>query len=64
MAGVGGEIENIDPEYYETYTNDGEYLHFDGRDAHGVIPPEFWDHVENYTGKPCPLRATYFSCSC
>lgn len=45
---------------------DREYLHFDGYDAHGDIPPEFWDHVEIVTGQTIPRdeRATYFSCSC
>jgi hypothetical protein len=43
-----------------------EYLHFSGRDAHGDIPPEFWDHVEIVTGSKIPAdkRATGFSCSC
>jgi hypothetical protein len=43
-----------------------EYLHFDGRDAHGEIPPEFWTHVEIVTGKSIAQedRAEYFSCSC
>jgi hypothetical protein len=51
------------PDYYGTY-NDGEYLHFGGRDAHGVIPDEFWTHVEIVTGKRGLKRAKYFSCSC
>lgn len=43
-----------------------EYLHFDGRDAHGDIPPEFWDHLEVVTGRTFQKeeRAAYFSCSC
>jgi hypothetical protein len=41
-----------------------EYLHFEGSDAHGVIPPEFWTHVEIVTGKKIEKRAAYFSCSC
>jgi hypothetical protein len=41
-----------------------EYLHFDGLDAHGEIPPEFWDHVEIVTGQKITSRAKYFSCSC
>lgn len=41
-----------------------EYLHFDGQDAHGEIPPEFWDHVENVTGEKITHRPGYFSCSC
>ena len=45
---------------------DNEYLHFSGQDAHGDIPPEFWDHVENVTGQSVPpnVRAKSFSCSC
>lgn len=47
-------------------TWDAEYLHFDGSDAHGEIPPEFWTHVEIVTGRSIPDdgRAKYFSCSC
>lgn len=41
-----------------------EYLHFDGRDAHGEIPPEFWHHVEVVTGEKITKRPAYFSCSC
>ena len=44
--------------------NDGKHLHFSGSDAYGEIPTEFWDHIENLTGKPCTMRAKYFSCSC
>ncbi len=46
--------------------NDINYLHFDGQDAHGDIPPEFWMHFEIYTGEKVPFdeRATGFSCSC
>jgi hypothetical protein len=42
------------------------YLNFVGRDAHGEIPPEFWDHVEVVTEKKIPTnkRASYFSCGC
>ena len=45
---------------------DPAYLAFNGVDAHGDIPPEFWDHVEVVTGKKIPrqARAQYFSCSC
>jgi hypothetical protein len=43
-----------------------EYLHFQDSDAHGDIPPEFWDHIEVVTGViiPAENRAKYFSCSC
>ena len=40
------------------------YLYFGGRDAHGAIPPKFWDHVETVTGRKVPVRATHFTCSC
>lgn len=45
---------------------DADYLHFNGDDAHGDIPPEFWDHIENVTERTIPndQRAKYFSCSC
>lgn len=42
-----------------------DYLLVRGIDAHGEIPPEFWDHVENVIGRPIRgKKATYFSCSC
>ena len=44
---------------------DPEYLHFNDLDAHGDIPPEFWDHVSIVLGKPIKgTRAKYFSCTC
>lgn len=43
---------------------DDDFLHFDGKDAHGDIPPEFWDHVEIVTGRKIAKRARHFSCSC
>lgn len=46
------------------WDTDGEYLHFDAIDAHGSIPPEFWDHVEIVTGKKIEKKVKYFSCSC
>jgi hypothetical protein len=51
---------------YNYSRNDGEYLHFNGSDAHGEIPAEFWDHVSVVCGRSIPkhVRATYFSCSC
>lgn len=67
-------IANADcPDYHTTIAaalNGGdsswsdEYLHFDGSDAHGDIPPEFWDHVEIVTGEKITHRPAYFSCSC
>jgi hypothetical protein len=57
------------PGYEETIAaavsnDDDNYLHFSGTDAHGEIPPEFWDHVEIVTGRRGLSRASYFSCSC
>lgn len=44
---------------------DAEYLHFNGTDAHGKIPEEFWDHVENIVGEKAKgTKPKYFSCSC
>lgn len=55
----------ISGEYGDSYM-DEEFLHFNGSDAHGAIPPEFWEHVEVVTGKKIPAdgRPKYFSCSC
>lgn len=68
-AAIGKNVhQNTETEYpgYYAIRNDGEYLHFGGRDAHGEIPPEFWDHVEIVTGQTIPKhqRASWFSCSC
>ena len=41
-----------------------EYLHFNGQDAHGEIPDEFWDHIEVVTGRKPEHRPKYFSCGC
>lgn len=46
---------------------DDEYLHFNDTDAHGEIPPEFWEHVQVVLGRKISdgrQRPTYFSCSC
>ena len=43
---------------------DDEYLHFNGRGAHGEIPPEFWQHVEVVLGRSVENKPKYFSCSC
>lgn len=43
---------------------EGEYFHFSGTDAGGVIPSEFWDHIEVVTGRKMTVRPQYFSCSC
>lgn len=38
-------------------------LHFPNVDAHGEIPPEFWDHFEIITGKKPRNAPAYFSCA-
>lgn len=43
---------------------DDDYLHFDGSDAHGEIPDEFWHHLEIVSGRRITHRPRYFSCSC
>lgn len=45
---------------------DKDYLHFSGYDAHGEIPPEFWDYMEIYLGRKFGPneRPSYFSCAC
>lgn len=44
---------------------DDNYLHFNDQDAHGEIPPEFWDHVAAVLGRPIlGSKPTYFSCAC
>jgi hypothetical protein len=44
--------------------NGEDYVFFSGRDAHGEIPKEFWDHLEVLTGRKFAFRPTGFSCSC
>lgn len=63
---LGENPQLADSEWYGASTNDGEYLFFSGRDGHGDIPPEFWDHLEVVSGKKIPphMRARHFSCSC
>lgn len=41
-----------------------DYLLSLGRDAHGEIPPEVWDHVRNVIDREPVARPEYFSCSC
>lgn len=50
--------------YGEGGNIDGMYLHFNGSDAHGEIPREFWEHAEIVLGKKLPHHPEYFSCSC
>jgi len=62
----GGDVYEI--QYYPDWRSGDKkqkpFLFFRGRDAHSSIPDEFWDHVENFTGLKCPVRAIGFSCSC
>jgi hypothetical protein len=52
-------------EDYCYYRLEDDYLHFNGMDAGGEIPPEFWDHASTMTGKTIKgARPPYFSCSC
>lgn len=45
--------------------DDDEYIYFSGQDAHGEIPPEFWEHVSICLGREIrEKKATHFSCSC
>lgn len=53
-----------DDDYGRSGYIDEDYLHFSGRDAHGKIPSEFWDHVEIVLGKRVDYKPKYFSCSC
>jgi hypothetical protein len=64
MKAITGEPTSED-DYYSV-RNEGEYIMSYGRDAHGDIPDEFWDHAEIVTGMKFPreTRASHFSCSC
>lgn len=43
----------------------GDYVHFDGQDAHGEIPAEAWHHLSIYSGEDLSGdRPSWFSCSC
>ncbi len=45
---------------------DDDYLHFDGYDAHGPIPDEFWRQLSIYTGRDFDPddNPSHFSCGC
>lgn len=62
----GGKFTRTDQEYDDYYgvSIEGDYVHVNGSDAHGEIPSEFWDHVENVTGRKMKTRPSYFTCSC
>lgn len=59
------ELNRVPGKYHESWNKEG-VLHFTGYDAHGEIPPEFWDHVSIVAGRTIPQseRAQEFSCSC
>lgn len=59
---VMGAIEEMTSGY--SMDPDQETLHFDGVDAHGAIPDEFWTHAEAVLGHPIKKRPKYFSCAC
>jgi hypothetical protein len=63
MAAI--EVDQEGSEYgYGGSELDEDCLLFRGSDAHGEIPPEFWDHVKNVTGREPRARAKYFTCGC
>ena len=42
-----------------------EFLHCGAYDAHGDIPPEFWEHAENIIGLKAPAKKpAHFTCAC
>lgn len=59
VLGLAAEVAD-DPSFY------GDSLLVRDQEAHGDIPPEFWDHIEVVLGRPIqsPSRPAYFSCSC
>ncbi len=64
-AALGDAIPNYSGmDWGPSYEIDDEYLYFRDADAHGDIPPELWDHIENATGRKCEDRPPRYSCSC
>ncbi len=65
MAALVADLPSPDPTYYDSGSRiTHEYLHFNGRDAHGEIPLEFWEHAEIVLGRKFSKRPGGFSCSC
>lgn len=60
----GSSVHEDDGDYSYGVTINKDYISVHGSDAHGNIPPEFWEHVEAVTGKKQVDRPTHFSCSC
>jgi hypothetical protein len=56
--------EQVIGEAVRAADNGEEYVFFSGQDAHGDIPPEFWDHLAVVTGRKFDHRPEWFSCSC
>lgn len=64
MALISGDKTHFGGDDYGASFVDDEYIHFCGRDAHGEIPVEFWDHAEIVLGRKFANRPTYFACGC
>lgn len=60
----GGEFHRKGSDDYYYVRIESDYLLVGGHDAHGEIPPEFWDHVETVVGRKLTDRPNHFSCSC
>lgn len=56
-------VDNYNWSKIEWWDSEG-YLHFNGSDAHGEIPDEFWDKVQLVSGRIIRERPRHFSCSC
>lgn len=64
MRTIREDWQDRDDDDYVHGRMDSESMHFNGTDAHGEIPPEFWTHVEIVLGHPPRAKPSYFSCSC
>jgi hypothetical protein len=64
MQGIQGLFRGGSGDYDGGGYVDSSCLHFNGCDAHGEIPAEFWIHAEIVLGKKLDTRPEYFSCSC
>lgn len=64
VEAIEGNLEPVDSVYGRWGTISSDYLHFDGYDAHGNIPDEFWYHMEIYLGYRLQVKPKHFSCSC
>lgn len=65
MQAISGGHASIEDDYGYV-RHEGDYIFVSGYDAHGSIPPEFWDYAEVYLDKKFDSseRSEYFSCSC